>query len=622
MHPSANSVVFTWGKYKGLTLGYIAKQNSQYLHWMISADTLPDVWKIAAAKVLSGEDISELALPTAKVISTPVTEKKSSSRVIQLLLINKTTAAAIMPYDLKLIALFKYEVDGRRWNGDEKRWEFPAVQLPKAMKVFKDYDIKYDSNLEKLLTELKDRRIDLDAIRNMEDTKITIPDLKLSLYPYQNTGVAFIDRAGGRCLVADAPGLGKTIQALSYAQLHGLKTIIVCPLSVVLNWKKEINKFFGKDATIWDTKGHTGILKNQFHIVHYDAVGKMVDKLCKIDFDLLVCDEATHLKNRQTIRAKSILGSWKERKKYPGIKTKYCIFLTGTPVMSRPVEAFSLLNSIDKNRFSSFYHFIERYGGWRGAAPMNLKDLHDRTKDLVIRRKKEEVLPELPSKQRNELYVELTKAEHTEYQQLLNDIFGKWREAGKPSVQHMPKLQSYLIEKKLPRLIELIDEFLDNNRPILIFSCYLSPLKKLLETYGDKAAIFTGEMNKEERQVSLDRLINGEAKVGLFSLKAGGMGIDGLQKVMDTVVFCDMDWIAASHEQAEDRSHRIGQTNKVQVYYMICADTIDEYMRDILKEKQEIVSQIVDGESFQITANKSFFKEFVNKLSSSYKIDI
>jgi SWI/SNF-related matrix-associated actin-dependent regulator 1 of chromatin subfamily A len=99
-----------------------------------------------------------------------------------------------------------------------------------------------------------------------------IPGLHLQLYPYQRTGVKFVDRAGGRCLIADAPGLGKTAQAIAYAQLHGLKTIIVCPLSVVVNWTREIKKFTGKNTTVWDSKGYAG-----------DIGGKVVGKIQNYD---------------------------------------------------------------------------------------------------------------------------------------------------------------------------------------------------------------------------------------------------------------------------------------------------------------------------------------------------
>jgi SWI/SNF-related matrix-associated actin-dependent regulator 1 of chromatin subfamily A len=194
-------------------------------------------------------------------------------------------------------------------------------------------------------------------------------------------------------------------------------------------------------------------------------------------------------------------------------------------------------------------------------------------------------------------------------------MFGKWKMEGRPSVQHMPKLQGFLIDKKIPRAIEMIDEFIDNDQSILIFSCYIKPLKFLLEHYKENAVILTGEMNRNERQESIDKLTSRKAKVGLFSLRAAGMGIDGLQHVMDTVVFLDMGWLPAEHEQAEDRTHRIGQTNQVQAYYMICEGTIDEYMRDILKEKQEVADMVVDGALVTPERNKSMFKEFVRRVN-------
>lgn len=963
MHPSLDEVIFTWGKYKGQTLGSVRKSVPQYLQWLSMSSTLPANWVEAAKRALVGGDVSDLSLPRIKH-TTPVQQTiQNTNQKIAVDLSEKSTATIVMPYDKVLMEQFKFEIDGRKWNAEEKHWEFPAVHLPKIKKIFPQ--AIFSDKATAALSKLIERREHLDEIRELEDTDFEIPGLKLKLFPYQKIGVKFVDRAGGRALIADAPGLGKaqpvdadvltptgwkmignlnvgdlvitpdnktativgifpqgkkdiykvwfndgsyvesclehlwmvstkdyfrgnnkwkikslneikndlyftnttrckwfipqvspielpqykklpihpyllgvllgdgnlttgrikltskdpeiikfieenclsntmkitqstvrdieytlvrndkkpfineiklelsklemmgkyahektipsvymnasltnridlfnglmdtdgwcstnkalqygstsktmafqvkelvesfggtarvsiknpsykgkiyrpfyiltialpvqiipfkltrklsaytsrtkyipkrfitkiefsrnvdakcisldengplyitnnytvthnTAQAIAYAQLHNLKTLIVCPLSVVVNWQREIKKFTGKESTIWDSKSYAGSLGNNFHITHFDAVGKNNQWLRDQKFDLLVCDEATYLKNRQTIRAKSILGSWKERRKYPGIKTKYVIFLTGTPVMSRPVEAFALLNFLDKERFNNFYHFVQRYGGWRGQAPMNLQDLHDRTKDLVIRRKKEQVFKEMPLKQRNDLYVELSKDEKKEYNELLKEMFGKWKMDGKPSVQHMPKLQGFLIEKKLPRLIEIIDEFIDNNRSILIFSCYISPLKKLHEHYGDKSALLTGEMNKTERQKSIDSLVNKTANVGLFSLRAAGMGIDGLQHVMDTVIFTDMGWLPAEHEQAEDRTHRIGQKNQVQAYYMICEGTIDEYMRDILKEKQEIADIIVDGALLTPDRNKSMFKEFVKRINSAY----
>lgn len=616
-HPSLEEVVFTWGKYKGNTLAHVTRTAPHYLEWITRTPGMLPQWVTAATRALANLDISDVPLPRVKQSHVPRTDTSAPDTTIQVDLADAKTACIVMPYNKVLVEQFKYEIDGRKWNATEKHWEFPVVHLPKLVKLFPSAVLS--SKAQSAHSKLQERREELDQLRVLEDIDYKIPGMKLDLYHYQKQGVRFVDRAGGRCLIADAPGLGKTAQAIGFAQLHNLKTLIVSPLSVVPNWKKEIKKFTGKDATIWDSKGYDGKKSVQYHITHYDAVSKNHQWLRDEKFELLVCDEATLLKNRQTIRAKALLGSWKERRKYPGIKTKYSIFLTGTPVLSRPIEVFSLLSYLDKDRFNNFFHFTQRYGGWKGEAPRNLQDLHDRIKDVVIRRKKSEVLTDLPQKQRNDLYVELTQSEQKEYKTLLQEMFGHWRMDGKPSVKHMPKLQGFLIEKKLPRLYEMIDEFLDNDKPLLIFCNYIDPLKQILKKYGTAAAILTGSMKKEDRQITIEKLSTGQAKIGLFSLTAGAMGIDGLQHQIDTVVFLNCDWIPANHEQAEDRTHRIGQKSQVQVYYMLCVDTIDEYMREILQEKQAIADMIVDGGLVTPAQQKSYFKEFVKKINMIYR---
>jgi SNF2 family DNA or RNA helicase len=233
------------------------------------------------------------------------------------------------------------------------------------------------------------------------------------------------------------------------------------------------------------------------------------------------------------------------------------------------------------------------------------------------------VQKELPPKQRNNLYVEMEPKDIQEYTQHLKDLFKKWKAHGKPTVAEMPKIQKFLSTKKLPRLIEMVDELLENDRHVLIFSVYLEPLKYLLKHYGKDAALVIGELNSKDRQSSIDKLSNGDARVGLFSIGAGSMGIDGLQHQIDTVIFIDMWWTPAIHEQAEDRVHRIGQNNHVQIFYMMCEGTIDEYMRELLDEKLKIIETVVDGQILTAgKANKSFFKEFVNKLKTNYTTDM
>jgi SWI/SNF-related matrix-associated actin-dependent regulator 1 of chromatin subfamily A len=621
IHPSAELVLINFGKYNGYSLSYVCRVSPAYLQWVANDSTLPEIWKTAARKTLAGEDISNLDLPRKKE-SSYTRSGVPKSTVAKIYFVSKKIAAIEMSFDRSKMEQFKFEIDGRAWNADEKRWEFPIVHLPKIFEVFNDWEIKCDQNVIDVKNSLVIHREQLDEIREKEDTDFDTGDLLLPLFPFQSVGVEFIDKAGGRALIADQPGLGKTVQAIAYARLHKLKTLVICPKSVVLGWKKEIEKFTGLSVCIWADGGHVGRTNCQFHLSHYDAVRKISDQLYEQKYDLLVCDEAVLLKNRNTLRTKNILGDWKQRLKYPGIQTKHVLFLTGTPVLNRPIEAFTLLHFLDKQRFSNFFHFVQRYGGWKSEPAKNLLDLHERTKDLVIRRLKVDVLPELPPKLPPvDLYIELTPAERKQYKQLLEELFGKWRLNQKPSIGTMSTIQLFLAEKKLPRVIELIDEYVDSELSILIYSSFKEPLYRLKEHYGDNAVLYTGDVtNKDERERLKMRLVRGEAKIGLFTLGAGGVGIDGLQHAMHNVVFLNIAWTPAEHEQAEDRLHRILQKNAVQPYYIMVEDTIDDAMKETIREKQEIIDLVVDGALMAPVRKTSFFKDFVKRISKQYNV--
>lgn len=617
-HPSAYQAVFTFGKHKGSSLGYVKDADPGYLSWMADA-TVPDIWKTAAKRCLADQPIDDLALPKLRTPSVTVQGRTVASQV-GIVLKDKNTAAVQFPYNEEWVNRLKSEIDGRTWNGTGRYWEFPAVHLPKVVKIFSNATVRMSPEVEKRLAAEQQRRSDLDEIRVKNDTELTV-DTKLPLYPYQKVGIEFVIRAGGRAMIADTCGLGKTVQAIGLALHEQYKTLIVCPKSVTIQWVEEIKKFTGKDSTVWTTKEIDGHGNNQFHIINYDAVPKQLDKLMEKEFDLLVCDEATYLKNRRTLRAKALLGSWKDRKTYPGIKTKHILFLTATPVLNRPIEAYYLLNVIDPQRFKNFYHFTQRYGGWKMEEPRNLEELHERTKDIVIRRSKNEVDSELPEKQRNDIVILLEPLEQKDYSDMLNELFKKWKFQGKATVSTMPKIQGFLTEKKLPRVKELIDELLQDDRSVLVYSIYIDPLKELVKHYGKQAELLHGDIDAKERRAIVKRIASKKTRVGCFGLKSGGMGLDGLQESVDTVIFLNMDWVPANHEQAEDRSHRHGQKKKVQVYYMICEDTIDRDMRDILDEKQKVIDTVVDGQLVTQARDKSYFREFVRRINKRHKVN-
>lgn len=613
-HASAYQHYFGFGKYKGRSLGEIYHVDRSYLEWVVNTVAMPKTLRENCQLVLD-----EKPLPTPPMVNPGVPPKAA---VKGELFVAKKKIGIRFPYDEAVKNRLKIEIDGMKWNAEEKHWEVPIPQLIRLVNFFGRENLIIDDEVKKLYIKEHHRRIELDAIRAKEDTDIEVPTL-LPPFPYQKVGIEFIIRANGRALVADQPGLGKTFQALGFAAVKGLKTLIICPKSVKLNWAKEIRKFLGKNPCLWDGQGVEEGHKNaSFHIVNYDVVAKHAAEFRKMGFDLLVCDEATYLKNYKSERTKVIFGNWKARKRYPGIKTKYAILLTGTPVLNRVSEYFGLLSFLDKERFNNPAHFKLRYGNDEDGKPRNLDELYDRTKDLVIRRLKSQVANELPPKQRFELLIEMTKAEEKAYVKALGELFKAWKLNGRPSAAHMPGIRNLLFQYKLPRIIEFIDEMLAAERPMLIFTIHQAHAYKIKELYGNICGVITGNESTKERQAVIEGVKEGKIKVAVFTINAGGMGIDGLQEKMDAVVFVDTWFVPAQHEQAEDRTHRTGQKGQVQIWYMKVVGTYDEVMLDILREKQEIIDKAVDGLLVDRTMNQNFFKEFVKKLATTYRQNI
>lgn len=527
----------------------------------------------------------------------------------------KNTINVSFAFNRTLLENFKSAVDGRKWNAKDKIWTIPNKQILVAVKVFGGIKcISADDYVKNVYTEEKNRRIELDVLRTRLDADIEVPT-KIQLRPYQLSAIQFMDRAGGRAMLADSMGLGKTLTSIGFSVYKQAKTLIICPKSVIVHWKREILVATGKHACIWDTAGKSGRIDSTYHIANYDIIGKILPNLIKCECDLLIIDEATNIKNPRTKRTKSIIGSYRERKKYPGIKTKWALLLTGTPILNAPGEIFSLLSYLDKGRFNNFFHFCQLYGGWRGETPKNLLDLHERTKDLILRRTVEDVKLELPEKQRIDITVEMTKTERTRYNEYMTELFNDWRVAGRPSVKELPKIQNYLFGIKKSRVQEIIDQLLAEDKSVLIFSVYKDPLFELAKLYPADSVVLTGEItNVNKRQDIIDSLASGKKKIGLVSLGVGSMGIDSLQKSISTVIFLNLWFVPAMHAQAESRIHRSGQKEITQAYYMLCEDTIDQTMRDILSEKQKIIDAVVEGRQLTLDPEKSFFKQFIKEL--------
>ena len=216
-HNSSYEVCITFGKYKGSSLGYIYDTDPNYLQWLSSANGIPEAWATAAAMTLGEQSLDSLDMKRS--IYEP------GVATAEVWIMKKDKLGIKFSYDAELLARFKQEVDGRKWNKEEKHWEIPAVQLPSIIKLFGSKNVTADDKVKELYRSLKERRKELDEIRVKKESDFEVKGLLLPARGYQNVAVEFFLRANGRVLCADQMGLGKTLESIAFALHTDSKTL-------------------------------------------------------------------------------------------------------------------------------------------------------------------------------------------------------------------------------------------------------------------------------------------------------------------------------------------------------------------------------------------------------------
>lgn len=617
------TTVLPFGKYRDRTLDELVRGTPEergYVEWMAREFT-NGPWRAAAETALEAYPLDRLAPGEAKL-------------AIRVTLVSEMRIALQMPYHQRLATQLREHIDGVNWNRTTKQWECPLTQLARVLAVCEPFGtVTVDRLVAAAQAAERERRARLDAIRAQSDTSWEVPTL-LPLFGFQNVGVEFVLAAGGRALVADEMGCGKTVQAIGASlvmrdQWEAGRILTLCPASLKINWRREWLKFAGLESTVWSGKKRDGSIDAPVHICNYDIFGKHRAQFEEMGIDVLIADECHYLKNKDAQRTQAVFGGGRGKARIAPFPAPYAILLSGTPVLNRPAELFSLLNYLAPDRFSDWYAYANRYGAWppgnmqrRPSTPQNLDELHDRTKDLVIRRKKKDVIKDMPPKLVSDVFVDLSAVQRKGYTKLLGDVADEWSQAAsekrKPTLAELQELTAYLNACKLPKVREIIAELKeDENRAVLVFSTRLDPLRQLAAEYGDDAVYIDGSMKPEDRQLAVDRIQKGQASIALLSLRAAGVGLTLTRA--DTVIFLDQDFVPANHLQAEDRAHRIGQVNPVQIYYLLCTDTVDEDLRHLIERKLAITGQITDGEAVKVARQQSVFAEFVRRLKSRHK---
>jgi SWI/SNF-related matrix-associated actin-dependent regulator 1 of chromatin subfamily A len=429
-------------------------------------------------------------------------------------------------------------------------------------------------------------------------------ELAEGLYPHQVEGLTFLLARRG-AILADDMGLGKTRQAilaLHQAQPDG-PYLVVCPASVKLNWKREIEAVRPDDDVhiVGDEAPHafTGWV-----VINYDLLKKHIGWLHAMPFAGLVFDEAHYLKNYTSQRSK--LG----RSLVESAHRPLTYMLTGTPLTNRPRDLFPLLSMVDHPLGRHFLTFAKRYCGafrnrfgWVTDGATNLDELALALEGVLLRRTKSEVL-DLPPKVRTFIEVDIPQtAARADTRKLLEMLVAPGAQTAHIDLlAQLTKSRHALAIAKAKTTQSYVANAVEQGEKVIVYSCFDAPVQQFAEHFGDQAVLLTGETKTTHRQALVDRFQNDDSvRVFIANLQAGGVGVN--LTAARQVVFNDLDWVPANHFQAEDRAYRIGQTESVNVEYMVAPNTLDAFIQYVLETKARIAESVIDGKPSTISAS-------------------
>jgi SWI/SNF-related matrix-associated actin-dependent regulator 1 of chromatin subfamily A len=502
---------------------------------------------------------------------------------------------------------------GFRWDPEAREWWTPDPSRAAKLVQYAD-----DSCRDELLATREESAKREQASR-ATDVDIDIPrPAGLEYFPFQRAGIAYALRVPN-VLIADEMGLGKTIQAIGVVNADDAirRVLVVCPASLKLNWQRELEKWLTKPLRVGIADSRTLPVADVV-IVNYDVLHK--HDLQAEMFDLLVVDEAHRIKNGKARRTQQVLA----------LRARRRVYMTGTPLVNRPVELWTLIHSLDPTTWSSFWPYAKRYCGaarnkygWDLSGASNLHELQARLRGtIMVRRLKRDVLTELPPKirqvielpadgataeiaaeraawQRHEAAidelraaVELAKA--SEAPDDYRNAVERLQAGARVAFTEISRLRYATALAKAPQVIEHVREALEEDgRKVVIFAHHHDVIDHLMAAFGSEAVALTGDTPLADRQAAVDRFqADDQVRVFIGSLTAAGVGIT--LTASSHVVFAELDWVPGNVTQGEDRCHRIGQRSSVLAQHLVLEGSLDATMARALVAKQDTIDKALD----------------------------
>lgn len=514
----------------------------------------------------------------------------------------------LMSDDTKEFYSLAKDLDLISENSLHSKKELPLYYAFKAYGKDNSF-LSMDSYLDDVFNELK----------NFSNSNIEIPKINGELRSYQVDGVKWLNvlykySLGG--ILADDMGLGKTIETIAF--INSIKQdkpiLIVSPKSLVFNWVSEFNKFasdipvYAIIGTVEERKKIIKKIKNDkfgVYFISYDSLRNEFENLTDITFDMCILDEAQFIKNMHAKKT----GAVKQ------INALHTIALTGTPIENNIYDLWSIFDFLmphyllDYEDFKDSYEHNEEY----------YEIVRDKVAPFILRRRKEDVLKDLPEK-----YEVIITTEMSQEQRKLYDAFRlqakeqlKSSDVGSKIMEVLSiitRLRQICVDPstfvdnftgesgKITALKDIIKDKMQEGHRFLIFSQFVSALnivKDEIDKMGIKYYMITGDTSAKERlRICNDFNKDEDYKIVLISLKAGGTGLNLVGA--DVVIHLDPWWNYSAESQASDRAHRIGQTRTVEVIKLIAENSIEEKVVNLQNEKKELVDKVISDNDSSI----------------------
>jgi SNF2 family DNA or RNA helicase len=554
-------------------------------------------------------------------------------------------------YDPVLISSIRSFIPDVKWDPSTKTWRTRPKNIEGAAKFAEKFDLTVAPSIKEHIDEIINEAKAMRSASSAIEGEIEVPGIAQDLLPYQKAGVLYLKKVR-KGILADQPGLGKTVQALAtVASENRFPAVVVCPNTLKLNWQREVAKFFPhlKVSILSGTKS-LAPEKSDVLIINYDILYERVDDIIDHGYQSLIVDEAHAIKNGEkrhvcpkcespvrsnAIKCNACSSSIKPAEKWTVKRTAavmrltktlgdedFVLLLTGTPITNRPHELVPQLEAIGRlDKFGGAWRFKNRYAPKRNVAT-NTMELNEKLREMCfVRRVKKDVYGELPPLRNAIQYLSPNDKEMAEYRETEKDVIEYFADRAKriaeesgsdgteaywqkrirlepaESLVRITGLREKVSSIKFRSVVEWIDNFLETSEgeKVIIFAEHISFIEQLHKRYKSVAVKVRGSVSIEDRQKAVDSFQNDpNCRIFIGNMQAASEGLT-LTAASD-VIFCELGWTPAIHEQCVSRCYgRANDLHGATAWYLITPSTIEETIYGLLERKKKIIDSVTDG---------------------------